>query len=198
MSRGPTRILLVDDLEDNLSVLATMLNRPGLETMSALSASEALELCLVHDFALALLDVNMPEMDGVQLAKLLRGTGRTKDIPIIFVTAAYDPQTMLLGYSTGAVDFIFKPIDARILIQKVASFVSLYEQRMMLVEQSQRFTAVVASLREPLVELQESLSALESAGSEPRDAVTRAQAASSRVRQIVDQLGEPASDTSKS
>src|SRR5580692_4598573 len=81
------KCLLVDDLRENLLALSALLAGDGIETITAQSGAEALELLLVHDFALAFLDVQMPEMDGFELAELMRGSERTRHVPIIFVTA---------------------------------------------------------------------------------------------------------------
>ena len=81
------KLLLVDDLDENLLALEALLRRDGLELLRAKSGREALELLLLHDVALALLDVQMPEMDGFELAELMRGSERTRHVPIILVTA---------------------------------------------------------------------------------------------------------------
>ena len=117
MEHAPVKFLLVDDVEENLLALEGLLRRDGLELLKARSGPEALELLLVHDVALALLDVQMPVMDGFELAELMRGTERTRRIPIIFVTAGgIDSQRLFRGYETGAVDFLFKPIEPHILL----------------------------------------------------------------------------------
>src|SRR5689334_7122182 len=117
MNAEPLEILLVDDIPDNLVVLEALLRRDGLSILQARSGSEALELLLTHDVCLALLDVQMPEMDGFELAELMRGAERTKHVPIIFVTAGgRDPQRVFKGYETGAVDFLFKPIDRKSVV----------------------------------------------------------------------------------
>jgi two-component system, sensor histidine kinase and response regulator len=122
--------LLVDDTEENLIALEALLRREGLQLLKARSGPEALELLLVHDVALALLDVQMPSMDGFELAELMRGSERTKHIPIIFVTAgARDPHRVFKGYESGAVDFLFKPIEPQILKSKADVFFELYRRR---------------------------------------------------------------------
>src|SRR5580692_812235 len=109
------KCLLVDDLEENLLALSALLRRDGVEVLQARSGPEALELLLVHDVALAFLDVQMPDMDGFQLAELMRGSERTKQVPIIFVTAgARDTQRLFKGYDSGAVDFLYKPLEPHI------------------------------------------------------------------------------------
>jgi two-component system sensor histidine kinase/response regulator len=125
------KILVVDDLEENLHALDALLRKEGMEILRARSGREALELLLVHDIGLALLDVQMPEMDGFELAELMRGSARTRHVPIIFLTAgSHDAQRMFRGYEVGAVDFLFKPIDPVLLGHKVATFVELHAQRL--------------------------------------------------------------------
>lgn len=131
MNSEPVKFLLVDDIEDNLVALEALLRRDGLELLKARSGAEALELLLVHDVALALLDVHMPEMDGFELAELMRGTERTKHVPIIFVTAgSRNPSRIFKGYESGAVDFLFKPVEPHILRSKADVFFELYRQKM--------------------------------------------------------------------
>ena len=135
-SNPPTKILLVDDLQENLLALSALLRSDELEILSAHSGVEALELLLVHNVALALVDVQMPEMDGFELAELMRGSERTRHVPIIFVTAgAQELSRMFQGYDAGAVDFLFKPIEARVLRNKVNTFVELHCQRQQLSDQ---------------------------------------------------------------
>ena len=130
MSNESVKFLLVDDLEENLLALEALLRRDGLKLLKARSGAEALELLLVHDFALALLDVQMPGMNGFELAELMRGTERTRRVPIIFLTAvATDERRRFGGYEAGAVDFIIKPIDPQALRSKAEVFYELYRQR---------------------------------------------------------------------
>src|SRR5580698_8856411 len=105
----PVKCLIVDDLQENLLALSALLEREDVQVLTAKSGAAALELLLVHDVALAFLDVQMPEMDGFELAELMRGSDRTRHIPIIFVTAGVRDQYRLFkGYETGAVDFLYK------------------------------------------------------------------------------------------
>ena len=137
----PVKCLLVDDLEDNLLVLTALLRRDGLELLQARSGREALELMLQHEFALALLDVHMPEMDGFELAELMRGSERTRHIPIIFVTAGeHDQRRIFRGYESGAVDFLHKPIEPRVLANKAEVFFQLHRQKQQLAAQLQERT----------------------------------------------------------
>ncbi|WP_395748323.1 response regulator [Prosthecobacter sp.] len=130
MTAPTIKFLLVDDLEANLDALEGLLQRDGLALLKARSGPEALELLLIHDVALALLDVNMAGMDGFELAELMRGTERTRRVPIIFLTAgAIDQQRRFRGYDAGAVDFIFKPIESHILQSKAGIFYELAMQR---------------------------------------------------------------------
>jgi len=126
----PVHILVVDDIEKNLVATEALLTRPGLQVLRASSGVQALELLLVHDVALALIDVNMPHMDGFELAGLMRGNSRTSSIPLIFITAAMQEKSRAFrGYRAGAVDFLNKPVDPEILRSKVEVFVELYVQR---------------------------------------------------------------------
>ncbi len=126
----PVPILIVDDLPENLIALEAVLRRDGLEFIKASSGTEALEILLRQEVALALLDVQMPEMDGFELAETMRGSERTRHIPIIFLTAGSTDRTRRFrGYEAGAVDFLEKPLEADILRSKVAVFSELYVQR---------------------------------------------------------------------
>lgn len=124
-------ILLVDDRPDNLISLAALLSDHGYELVRALSGNEALLLTLKQDFALVLLDVQMPEMDGFETAELMRANPKTNHIPIIFVTAGMkDIKFQFKGYDSGAVDYLAKPIEPIILQSKVRIFAELYRQRL--------------------------------------------------------------------
>jgi two-component system sensor histidine kinase/response regulator len=126
----PIYVLLVDDTAENLIALAALLRSPDVELLTARTGAEALELLLVHEVSLALLDVHMPEMDGFELAELMRGMARSRHVPIIFITAAtHDPKRVFKGYESGAVDFLFKPIEPHTLRSKVEVFLELARQR---------------------------------------------------------------------
>ncbi|TGN55386.1 response regulator, partial [Paracoccus liaowanqingii] len=129
MPHRPIRFLIVDDIEQNIMALEALLRRDGLVVDSARTASEALELMLQHDYALAFLDVQMPGTDGYELAELMRSTERTRGVPIIFVTAAeMDEARRFRGYEAGAVDYIFKPIDPVVLRSKAEVFFRIGRQ----------------------------------------------------------------------
>jgi len=132
-AHSPVKILVVDDVDANLVAARALLADSELTVITASSGAEALEMLLVHDVALALLDVQMPSMDGYALAELMRGSERTRHVPIIFLTAvAPEPRSSFRGYESGAVDFLYKPVDERVLRSKVAVFVELHRQRRML------------------------------------------------------------------
>lgn len=130
METDAQNLLIVDDLDANLLALEALLRESGATILKARSGPEALEILLRHDVALALLDVQMPEMDGFQLAALMRGTERTRSIPIIFVTAGASHDGLRFhGYELGAVDFLIKPIVPVVLRSKVNVFLELASQR---------------------------------------------------------------------
>jgi CheY-like chemotaxis protein/anti-sigma regulatory factor (Ser/Thr protein kinase) len=142
------KILLVDDKPENLFALKQTIERLDVRPVTALDGNEALRATLVHDFALAILDVQMPGMDGYELATLLRGDKKTKNIPIIFLTAVYSaPIHAQHGYLAGAVDFITKPFIPEALLAKVQIFLELYQQRRALQTLLQQQRAANAQLQ---------------------------------------------------
>jgi len=123
----PVRILAVDDRRENLLALQAILEGLSLEVVSVTSGEEALKRLLVEDYAVILLDAQMPGMDGFETARHVKQRERTRHIPILFLTAAdYDPHMAFRGYQAGAVDYITKPFDPWVLRSKVAVFVDLY------------------------------------------------------------------------
>src|SRR5262245_32530137 len=155
MSSKPTKLLLVDDQEENLAALEASLRRSGLEILTARSGREALELLFTHDVALAILDLQMPVMDGFELAERMRGAEQTKHVPILFVTAgAHDSKRVFRGYETGPVDFLCKPIEPRMLQSKAEVFLELYRQRQELsnaLRLNEMFVSILGhDLRNPL------------------------------------------------
>ncbi len=126
----PSNVLIVDDLPENLQALDALIRDEQRVIYAAQSGEEALALLLEHEFALAILDVQMPGMDGFELAELMRGTERTRHIPIVFVSAAgKELNYAFKGYETGAVDFLHKPLDPDAVRGKVKVFVTLDRQR---------------------------------------------------------------------
>ncbi|WP_052507811.1 response regulator [Sphingomonas hengshuiensis] len=161
----PIHFLIVDDLEENLVALEALLRRDGLGFLRARSGEEALELLLQHEIALALLDVQMPGMDGFELAEFMRGNARTRHVPIIFLTAgSADTQRRFRGYEAGAVDFIQKPIEGDILRSKANIFFDLHHQRREILRQSDALADAAGRLemqvRERTAELEHALERL--------------------------------------
>ncbi len=154
MSNKP-KILAVDDKPQNLFALEQILQKLDIEIYKAASGSQALELVLEHTFALAILDVQMPEMDGYELAELLRGNKMTASLPIIFVSAIYsDEYHHRKGYDAGAVDFMSKPFIPEILLSKVRIFIDLHEknQRLLSLVDELKHTNSTLSHRTTLLE----------------------------------------------
>jgi signal transduction histidine kinase len=195
MKSEPIKILMVDDTPENLVALEALLRRDGVQPLSARSGSEALELLLVHEVALVLLDVQMPEMDGFELAELMRGAERTKHVPIIFVTAGTrDPERVFKGYETGAVDFLFKPIDPLILKCKVDVFLELADQRRQVTQAlrlNEMFVGILGhDLRNPLGAMVTGAELLAAQLSDERQLRTlrRMTAAGQRMTAMIEQL----------
>ncbi len=196
------KCLLVDDREENLLVLEALLAQENVELLKAHSGPEALELLLLHDIALAFLDVQMPGMDGFELAELMRGSERSRHVPIIFITAGpRDQLRMFQGYEAGAVDFIYKPIDVRILKNKADVFFQLYRQKVQLAQELQErtetlqlnemFTAVLGhDLRNPLsaMVLSAQLLQIQSKDDGVRDVAARMLSSGKRMSRMIDDL----------
>lgn len=163
-SLTPVHFLLVDDLEENLLALEALLRRPELVLLRARTGFEALELLLQHEVALALVDVQMPGMDGFELAELMRGTDRTRRVPIIFLTAGTsDSQRRFRGYEAGAVDFLQKPIEPDILRSKTDVFFELYRQRQEVARQRDDLKLATDQITQLLQESQRQSAALREA-----------------------------------
>ena len=129
----PARILMVDDHPPNLMALGAILDPLGQDLVHANSGEEALRHLLESDFALILMDVQMPGIDGIQTAKLIKERPRNRHIPIIFLTAIHkDPAYIFRGYKEGAVDYLLKPFDPEILRAKVSVFVDLWRKNELL------------------------------------------------------------------
>ncbi|MGH4139777.1 diguanylate cyclase [Clostridium sp.] len=142
-------ILIVDDRPENLFVLESLLENMDCNIIKAASGNEALSKMLDYDFALVLLDVQMPNMDGFETAELMRSNGRTRYIPVIFVTAISNEQKCIFkGYEVGAVDYLFKPIEPIILQSKVRVFIELYNQKKLVEQQSKLLQLRVQELSE--------------------------------------------------
>lgn len=133
---GKVNVLLVDDLPANLEALEVAIRRDDLQIFTADSGEAALELLLRHEFALAIIDVQMPRMNGFELAEFMRSTEATKSIPILFVSAGDEELNYAFrGYESGGVDFMRKPLDIFVMNSKINIFVELYRSRLALREQ---------------------------------------------------------------
>src|SRR3954453_3893432 len=138
-------VLLVDDQPENLVALSAVLEPLGQDLVHASSGEEALKLLLKQEFALILLDVQMPGLDGFETAALIKQREKTRHVPIIFVTAiSKDTEHVFRGYSEGAVDYLLKPYDPAVLRSKVSVFIELFEKTAALKASEQRFRTAFA------------------------------------------------------
>jgi signal transduction histidine kinase len=164
LSNIQAKLLIVDDLPENLLALEALIKREDRTVYKALSADEALSLLLQHEFAMAILDVQMPGMNGFELAELMRGTEKTKNIPIIFVSAAgRELNYAFKGYESGAVDFLHKPLDIHAVKSKVNVFVDLYRQSKAMKQQVEALEQARREQEALLQQLQSTQSELEQA-----------------------------------
>jgi sigma-B regulation protein RsbU (phosphoserine phosphatase) len=142
------KILIVDDKPQNLYALANLLQQLEVDVRQATSGAEALALTLEQEFCLAIVDVQMPEMDGYELVELWRGNLSTASLPVIFVSAIYsDEYHHRKGYDAGAVDFLSKPFVPEILLSKIRVFIDLYHQRVKLQELVKQITKANAEIQ---------------------------------------------------
>ncbi|KAB2346781.1 response regulator [Actinomadura rudentiformis] len=149
------KILLVDDREENLIALEAILSSLDQDLVRARSGEEALKALLTDEYAVILLDVVMPGMDGFETARDIKRRKKTRDLPIIFLTAVNsDPDYAFRGYAAGAVDFISKPFDPWVLRAKVSVFVELHNKNKQLQEQTTLLREQAALLREQAALLQ--------------------------------------------
>ena len=159
--REPINILIVDDEPKNLTVLQSILDEPDYRLVRAESADQALLALIADQYALLILDVRMPGMNGFELAQIIKERKKTAQVPIIFLTAYYsEDQHVLEGYGAGAVDYLHKPVNASILRSKVAVFAELYRKNREAVWSSNALMAEVSERRradEQLRELNETL-----------------------------------------
>ncbi|MCB1181881.1 hybrid sensor histidine kinase/response regulator [bacterium] len=143
------KILIVDDRPSNIASLRQVLERDDMSILAAGSGEEALALMLDHDFALVLLDVQMPGMDGFEVAELMRRHPRTRDLPVIFVTAINKERRHISsGYDVGAIDYLFKPVDPHVIRAKVAAFLNLKRAQLAQAELVAELNAANARLQE--------------------------------------------------
>ncbi|HYK25935.1 MAG TPA: response regulator, partial [Steroidobacteraceae bacterium] len=153
------RILIVDDLPEKLLVYRTVLEELDAELVVARSGTEALKTILNDEFALILLDVNMPDMDGLETASLIRRYRRTEHTPIIFITAYADEMQTSRGYELGAVDYILTPINPHVLRSKVRVFIDLYSAHAQLAVSNQALEQRVGERTQELSRSNERLQA---------------------------------------
>lgn len=209
MNRRPSKskpcVLLVDDVPANLVALQAQLEDMDCELVCAKTGNEALRQLLKREYAVMLLDVQMPEMDGYEVARYARQHPSTRDVPIIFLTAMIETEeSVLRGYGTGAVDLLFKPINGQILRSKVQVFLELHNGRRRLADEVEAHKKTLAELeafnysvshdlRAPLRPLDGfSHALLEDYGDvlddKGRDYLTRIRAAAQRMSQLIDDL----------
>jgi signal transduction histidine kinase len=205
MTQTKPNVLLVDDMDANLLALEGQLANLGCELIRAKSGNEALRHLLKREFAVMLLDVQMPEMDGYEVARLARENPSTRDVPIIFVSALHQTEeNLLLGYGSGAVDFLFKPVNPQILRGKVRVFLDLYVSRRGLADEIEAHKGTLAELeafnysvshdlRAPLRSLDGfSLALLEDYGdaldAEAQNHLKRIRGSAQRMGQLIDDL----------
>ena len=135
--RAPVKILVVDDRAENLLASESVLRNPEYEIVKASSGADALRFLLRDDCAVILMDVQMPDLDGIETARLIRANERTRAIPIVFVTAMSDEERYVArGYDAGAIDYLLKPVDPEMLRAKVGAFVELHRAKQEIVRQA--------------------------------------------------------------
>jgi CheY-like chemotaxis protein len=158
---SPIDILLVDDEPRNLDALEAILESPGYRLLRAQDAEQALRLLMNHDVAAIVLDIRMPDMNGLELARLIKSAQRFRGTPIVFLTAQLvDDDRVVAGYDAGAVDFLTKPFDPRVLRHKIAVFAELYRKTRELADLNEKLEERV---RERTIELERSEAALRAA-----------------------------------
>jgi len=195
-------ILLVDDHPENLLALEALLERLGQNLVKAYSGKEALRCLLNQDFAVILLDVQMPEIDGFETAALIRARPRSQDTPIIFLTAFSKTDDLVTkGYSLGAVDYLIKPIQPEILRAKVTVFVELFKKTTQVKQQAAQLAAVNREIQTLNAELEQRVvqrtAELAASNQQKADLLVReqaaraqAEAAEQRFRDLVNGLGD--------
>ena len=188
-------VLIVDDVADNLLALEGTLRHDDIEIVTALSGRAALDILLERDVAVAIIDVQMPEMGGIELAALMRGVEKTRRVPIVFATAGSREESRVFkGYESGAVDYLFKPIDPQILQGKVNAFVTLEQQRQQLqhaARMREMFIGILGhDLRNPLnaILMTAQFIQLRSSDEAITDAIQLVLRGGQRMARLIDQL----------
>jgi PAS domain S-box-containing protein len=176
-------VLIVDDRPENLISLEALLDDMGLDLVQAQSGNEALRQTLHNDFALVLLDVQMPEMDGFETAELMRKNPKTRQLPIIFVTAGMNEEYHLFkGYEAGAVDYLLKPIEPVVLRSKVKVFCELFRQRRELESVQAKLEMLNVELQNHQIDLELKNEKLEKTYAELQEETTQRQGAVAELR----------------
>ncbi|OGQ89056.1 MAG: hypothetical protein A2512_01705 [Deltaproteobacteria bacterium RIFOXYD12_FULL_56_24] len=184
-------ILIVDDREENLLALERLLEQTEAVIVKAQNGNDALKACLHHEFALALLDVNMPEMNGYELAELMRGERIHSMVPIIFVTAAYRQEEQIFkGYSAGGVDYLVKPLQAEILLSKVKVFLDIYRQKQEIIQLNTAMTVFAEQLAVANQGLRTQSNELRGSMEEIQAAEQKLRAAHGRINTILGQMSD--------
>ena len=143
------KILIVDDKEINLIALEQVLEEIDAEIVLARGGKEAVEICKDQNFAIILMDVQMPDISGYMATTLIRGEDKNKDIPIVFVSAVYsDDYHKIEGVRSGGIDFITKPIKEEIMIGKIELYLELYRAKMKIVEKNIELEAALKEIKE--------------------------------------------------
>ncbi len=150
--REKPKVLIVDDRVENIVALETLLGSLDVEFVRALSGNDALEKTLEHDFAIALIDVQMPDLDGFETVRYMRDVKKTRNLPVIFISSIYsEDYYKIKGVESGAVDFITKPIIKEILLGKVKIFLDLYDQKIKLIETNKKLKQSIAQANESVI-----------------------------------------------
>ena len=187
MSRQ-ARILLVDDRSENLIALDAILSSLNQILVPVQSGEEALEALLADEFAVVLLDIVMPGMSGLETAARIKQNAKTRDVPIIFLTAAIaQPDQPFLGYAAGAVDYLAKPFDPGVLMAKVSVFVDLYLKASQLRDQAELLGEGLEAVEETVATLRQ-LPAV-SQDAEAREVAARLAGRVGRLRDAIDAIG---------
>lgn len=187
------KILLVDDRPANLLTLEAILEDLGQETIKATSGKEALRHLLRDDFAVILLDVKMPEMDGFETATLIRERERSRHTPIVFLTAHKDEEHLFRGYYAGAVDFLYKPINPEVLRSKVSVFVDLSLKTELLRQQARTLQTRNSELEQTVSRLQKAEAQIRALNAELEERVRERTAELSRSNEELRQFAYAAS-----
>lgn len=180
------KILLVDDREDNLFSIETVFEPDGYRFVKANSGRQALKILLQeYDFALILMDVQMPDLSGFETAALIYGREKLRHIPIIFITAqSYGDENVYKGYRSGAVDYIYKPINSELLRAKVSVFIELYRKNHRLVAQEQKLTAINKNLEAEINDRKNSEEKIKALNRELLENIDRLEAANKELDRV--------------